>query len=292
MSNVLVTGSSSGFGLLTAQTFARRGHCVFATVRDPATAEELRTARDAEHLPITILQLDVRDAASVRSCVSAALECGPIDVVVNNAGYALRASVEEMDDDELLEQFDTNLFGLIRVVRAVAPAMREQRSGVIVNVSSVVTWAPLPFFGAYASSKAAVSALSESLHYELAPFGVRVVLVEPGPYPTTRFLTNSVTGRNSTPESAYAQLRASFQPALARLVRSAPADPQEVADTIYSAVYGNMSRFRYVVGSSAQRIARMRQGSDFETFERYLREILDWHVGAPEGTPDAAAVAG
>jgi NAD(P)-dependent dehydrogenase (short-subunit alcohol dehydrogenase family) len=134
MSNVLITGSSSGFGLLTARTFARRGHSVFATVRDPATAEKLRTARDEERLPITTLPLDVRDTASVRSSVGAALECGPIDVVVNNAGYALRASVEEMDDDELLEQFDTNVFGLVRVVRAVAPAMRKQRSGVIVNV--------------------------------------------------------------------------------------------------------------------------------------------------------------
>jgi NAD(P)-dependent dehydrogenase (short-subunit alcohol dehydrogenase family) len=291
MSNVLITGSSSGFGLLTAQTFARRGHSVFATVRDPATAEELRTARDEERLPITILQLDVRDAASVQSSVSAALECGPIDVVVNNAGYALRASVEEMDDDELLEQFDANLFGLVRVVRAVAPVMRTQRSGVIANVSSVVTWAPLPFAGAYTSSKAAVSALSESLHYELAPFGVRVVLVEPGPYPTTRFLTNSVTGRNSTPASAYSELRASFRPSLGRLVGSAPANPQEVADAIYDAVYGSTPRFRYVVGIGAQRIARMRQGSDFETFERYLREILDWHVGASNCTPGGAVVA-
>lgn len=292
MSNVLITGSSSGFGLLTAQTFARRGHCVFATVRDLSSATELRTARDAENLPISILQLDVRDAASVQSSVSAAVECGRIDVVVNNAGYALRASVEETDDDELLEQFDTNLFGLVRVVRAVAPVMRTQRSGVIVNVSSVVTWAPLPFGGAYTSSKAAVSALSESLHYELAPFGVRVVLVEPGPYPTTRFLTNTVAGRHSAHASPYEHLRASYRSAIARLIASEPADPQEVADTIYDAVYSNTPRFRYVVGATAQRIARVRQCSDFETFERYVRDILDWHAGAPDSAPHDAAPAG
>jgi hypothetical protein len=118
-----------------------------------------------------------------------------------------------------------------------------------------------------------------------------VVLVEPGPYPTTRFLTNSVTGRNSTPASAYAELRATFQPALARLVWSAPADPQEVADTIYDAVFSKTPRLRYVVGPSAQHIARMRQGSDFETFEQHLRAILEWHVGASNCTPGGAVVA-
>ncbi len=107
MSNVLITGCSSGFGLLTAQTFARRGDQVFATVRDLSTAGDLRAARDAENLPISILQLDVRDTASVHSTVSAALDSGPVDILVNNAGYALRAAVEEIDDDELLHQFDT-----------------------------------------------------------------------------------------------------------------------------------------------------------------------------------------
>ena len=192
MSNVLITGCSSGFGLLTAQTFARRGDQVFATVRDVSTAGALRQVRDAEKLPITILQLDVRDTASIHSAVSAALDGGPISVLVNNAGYAYRAAVEEIDDDELLQQFDINVFGIVRLVRAVAPAMRAQGSGTIVNVSSIVSAAALPFGGAYSASKAAVNLLSEALHYELAPFGVRVAVVEPGPYPTTRFLPNSV----------------------------------------------------------------------------------------------------
>src|SRR6266498_3387764 len=174
MSNVLITGCSSGFGLLTAQTFARRGDQILATVRDLSTAGDLKSARDAEHLPISILQLDARDTASVHSAVGAALDSGPVDVLVNNAGYALRSAVEETDDDELLHQFDTNVFGIVRLVRAVAPAMRAHGSGTIVNVSSVVTSAPLPFGGAYSASKAAVNALSESLHYELAPFDVRM----------------------------------------------------------------------------------------------------------------------
>jgi len=276
VSNVLITGCSSGFGLLTAQTFARRGDQVFATVRDLSTAGDLRGARDAENLPISILQLDVRDTASVHSAVSAALDSGPVDILVNNAGYALRSAVEETDDDELLHQFDTNVFGIVRLVRAVAPAMRAQRSGTIVNVSS----APLPFGGAYCSSKAAVNALSEVLHYELAPFGVRVLLIEPGAYPTTRFLANSVAGRNDTPASPYADVRASYQPAIRRLATAVPADPQEVADAIYDAVHGDNPAFRWVVGGLAQSITRVRQGADFEEFERFFRDALNWHVGA------------
>ncbi len=289
MSNVLITGCSSGFGLLTAQTFARRGDQILATVRDLSTAGDLKSARDAEHLPISILQLDARDTASVHSAVGAALDSGPVDVLVNNAGYALRSAVEETDDDELLHQFDTNVFGIVRLVRAVAPAMRAHGSGTIVNVSSVVTSAPLPFGGAYSASKAAVNALSESLHYELAPFGVRVVLVEPGPYPTTRFLTNSVMGRNATPESPYADIRASYQPAVRRLLTSAPTDPQEVADAIYEAVYTDTPRFRYVVGAQAQHIASVRKSTDFEEFERFMRDALDWHVGARDTASPAAA---
>jgi NAD(P)-dependent dehydrogenase (short-subunit alcohol dehydrogenase family) len=292
MSNVLITGCSSGFGLLTAQTFARRGDQVFATVRDLSTAGALREVRDAEELPISILQLDVRDAASVHSAVSATLDSGPIDVLVNNAGYAFRAAVEEMDDDELLQQFDTNVFGIVRLVRAVAPAMRAHGSGVIVNVSSIVSSAALPFSGAYSASKAAVNLMTESLHYELAPFGVRVAVVEPGPYPTTRFLPNSVAGRNATASSPYADVRASYQSTLSRIVASGPADPQEVADAIYEAVYGDIPRFRYVVGRSAQQIAEKRQSSDFEDFERFLRSMLDWWVGARDASSRAAALPG
>jgi NAD(P)-dependent dehydrogenase (short-subunit alcohol dehydrogenase family) len=292
MSSVLITGCSSGFGLLTAQTFAQRGHQVFATVRELSTAGALRAARDADNLPISILQVDVRDSASVHSAVSAALDSGPIDVLVNNAGYAFRAAVEETDDDELLHQFDTNVFGVMRLVRGVAPAMRARGSGTIVNVSSIVTSAPLPFSGPYTASKAAVGALSEALHYELAPFGVRVVLIEPGPYPITRFLTNSVAGRNATPESPYADIRASYQPAVRRLVASTPADAQEVADTIYDAVYTDSPRFRYVVGAQAQHIASVRKSTDFEEFEHFIRHALDWHVGARDAHPSAGAAAG
>src|ERR1700694_5241947 len=121
MSSVLITGCSSGFGLLTALTFARRGDTVFATVRDLSTAAALKAARDAESLPISILELDVCNTASIQPAVSAVLDAGPIDVVINNAGFALRCAIEEVDEEELLRQFDNNVFGTIRVIQAVAP---------------------------------------------------------------------------------------------------------------------------------------------------------------------------
>jgi NAD(P)-dependent dehydrogenase (short-subunit alcohol dehydrogenase family) len=287
MSNVLITGCSSGFGLLTAQTFARRGDNVFATVRDLANADALERIRDGEDLPISILQLDVRYAASVHAAVTAALDRGPIDVLVNNAGYALRSSVEETEDDEIRQEFETNVFGVVRLIRAVAPGMRARGSGTIVNVSSVTAWAPLPFSGPYAASKAAVSALSESLHYELSPFGVRIVLVEPGPYPTTGFPSNSVIGRNGIENSQYAELRARYQSAAGRILGDIPSEPQEVADAICDAVYSDTPRFRYVVGDVGQRIVNMRREStDFEEFAGWIAHMLGWQIRA---TPARAA---
>jgi NAD(P)-dependent dehydrogenase (short-subunit alcohol dehydrogenase family) len=247
VSNVLITGCSSGFGLLTAQTFARRGHCVFATVRDLSRGGDLAAARDAEGLPISILQLDLRDGASIQAAVGAALDAGPLDVLINNAGYALAGAVEEIDDEELLAEFDTNVFGLIRLVRAVAPGMREQRAGTIVNVSTLGVYGVPPFSGLYVGSKAAVGAVSEALRHELRPFGVRVILVEPGAY-ATKFVANMRLARGATAESPYHEPFQQLIALLRRLVGDA-ADPQQVADAIYEAVASNDSAFRYPLGT-------------------------------------------
>jgi NAD(P)-dependent dehydrogenase (short-subunit alcohol dehydrogenase family) len=271
MATVLVTGCSSGFGLLTAQRFARAGHRVFATVRNPARAADLEAARDAERLPLHVLPLDVCDDASVRAAVGTALAAGPIDVLVNNAGYLLSCAVEEAADDEVWRLFDTNVFAIVRLVRAVAPGMRERRSGVIANVSSMAAFTPLPFGGLYGASKAAVSALSEALFQELAPFDVRVALIEPAGYPTTRFVANKVTARNSTPASPYEAHRRTALAARAALAAGETPDPQDVADAIYGAVSGPEPRFRYLVGAPAERTARLRQSTDFEGYLRALR---------------------
>jgi NAD(P)-dependent dehydrogenase (short-subunit alcohol dehydrogenase family) len=268
MANVLITGCSSGFGLLTAQRFARAGHRVFATVRDPARAADVVAARDAERLPIDILPLDVCDDASVQAAVGTALAAGPIDVLVNNAGYLLTCAVEEAADDEVWRLFDTNVFGIVRLVRVVAPGMRERRSGVIANVSSMAAFTPLPFGGLYGASKAAVSALSEALFQELAPFGVHVVLVEPAGYPTTRFVANKVAGRNSTSTSPYAAHRDVALAARTALAAGESLDPQNVADAIYAAVSQPEPRFRHLVGAPAERAAHLRRSTDFEGYLR------------------------
>ncbi len=165
MSVVLITGCNSGFGLHASLTFARQGHDVFATVRNLERAAALVDAAKAEDLELHVVRLDVRDADSVDGAVAEVMErAGRIDVCVNNAGIELRGPVEECSDDEVLVQFDTNVFGLLRVVRAVLPVMRAQRSGVIVNVGSLAGLVARPFGGLYSATKHAVEAISESLH--------------------------------------------------------------------------------------------------------------------------------
>lgn len=249
MANVLITGCSSGFGLLTAQKFAREGHHVFATVRDLTRAGDLEEARDAEGLPITILPLDVRDAASIEAAVSTALRTGPIDVLVNNAGYALSGPLEEVEEDELVAQFDTNVFGLVRVLRAVVPGMRARRAGTIVNVSSGGVYFTPPFSGCYVGSKAAVGAISEALCQELRPFGVRGVLVEPGGF-ATRFSANMQHARRTTATSPYYEGLQHVVAAIRQRTMAASdgaRDPRHVAGAIYDAAMSQSRQFRYLV---------------------------------------------
>ncbi len=233
MPNVLITGCSSGFGLLTALEFARRGDRVFATMRDTTKGGELTGTRDAEKLPIDVLQLDVTDQASVDKAVAEVLAHGPIDVLVNNAGFELRGPVEETDDDEVREQFETNVLGLVRVTRAVVPSMRARRSGTIVNLSSIGGVVSVPFEGFYTGSKHAVEAISEALHYELHPHGIRVAIVEPGGFPTN-FVNNIRFGRRFTKESPYWAQYEGFQAGLSRMIpggsgEGGASDPGDVA---------------------------------------------------------------
>src|SRR3954471_21773579 len=157
MSVVLITGCNSGFGLHASLSFARQGHDVFAAVRNLDRAEPLRAAAAAEELELHVVRLDVRDGDSVDAAVAEVIEReGRIDVCVNNAGIEVRGPIEECNDDEMLVQFDTNVFGLLRVVRAVLPTMRAQGSGVIVNVGSLAGLVALPYGGVYFGPKHAI----------------------------------------------------------------------------------------------------------------------------------------
>src|ERR1700723_30259 len=190
---VLITGSSTGFGRLMAENLARRGHSVFATMRDPggrnaANASEIRALAKQESLPLNVLELDVTNDASVERAVQICVEhAGRIDIAINNAGNALMGLAEAVTMEQAQQIMDTNFFGSVRVNRAVLPYMRRQRSGLLLHISSGAGRLVLPAMGLYCASKFAMESLAEAYHYELAAQGIDSTIVEPGAYQTAVF---------------------------------------------------------------------------------------------------------
>ncbi len=273
MAVVLITGSNSGFGLLSALAFARAGHRVVATMRSLDKGDELRRVTEAEDLPIEVRHLDVGDAASIRSAVR---DPDELDVIVNNAGFEVRGALELVDDDLLRAQLDTNVFGPMRLVRAVLPAWRRRGSGSIVNVSSVAGIVGVPYAGAYSASKFALEALSESLHFEVSGFGIRVRLVEPGRYATG--FGDDAWVPDGWEQSDHFDRAERFAAAQERLGGGGPtADPQEVADAIVRAALDPDAPFRQFMGDDAQLIHAVKAAGTFEEFEAAMRTTLDWH---------------
>jgi NAD(P)-dependent dehydrogenase (short-subunit alcohol dehydrogenase family) len=234
MAVVLITGCSSGFGLVASLAFARRGDRVYATMRDPARGDALARAAQDEGLDVTIAPLDVTDDGSVRAAVDQVLEAeGRIDVLVNNAGILHLGSVELLPEDAFRATFETNFFGAIRMIRAVLPGMRSQRSGTIVNVSSLAGRLPSPPMNwSYAASKAALGTLSDALAWELEPFGINVACIEPGLYATQIVASAGMPSDEDSPYRAYEEALVSF---FREGIKMA-ADPQVVADAILAAV--------------------------------------------------------
>jgi NAD(P)-dependent dehydrogenase (short-subunit alcohol dehydrogenase family) len=276
MSNVLITGCSSGFGLLAALEFARRGDTVFATMRDTSKDGDLKAAAAKENLKVNVLKLDLLDQASIDSAIAEAQRSGPIDVLVNNAGFEVRSSIEDASEDEIRRQFETNVFGTVRVMKAVLPDMRKRGAGVIINLSSVAGVVGVPFGGYYAASKHALEAITETMHYEVRPFGVRVALVEPGAFQTS-FGANIVVAKDFNERSPYWNTSERFHAARTKLSNpEAPNDPMDVAKAIVEAAYTDTPRLRWLVGGDAQLIGAVRKQTDFEGFEAAMRQTLDW----------------
>ncbi len=273
MTRILITGSNSGFGKLTALSLARQGHDVIATMRTLAKGGDLRATAETEGLPIEIRRLDVSDPASVADGIGDPTE---VDVVVNNAGFEVAGALELIDDALWTRQLDTNVLGPMRVIRAVLPAWRQRGSGTIVNVSSIAGVVGSPFGGAYSASKHALEGLSEALQLETSGFGIRVRLVEPGSF-ETEFRGNIVTV-DGWEDSDYFDRAERFREA--RRVLSGdgpPADPQDVADAIVRAALDPDAPFRNFVGSDAQLIHSVKSAMPFEEFEATMRDRLDWH---------------
>ncbi len=278
MSTVLVTGCSSGIGLRTSLGFARQGHTTVASVRNLDRASPLRDAATDEGLDLHVVALDVTDGESVERAVKEVVaDYGGIDILVNNAGIELRSPIEDASDEEVLAQFDTNVFGLVRVTRAVLPVMREQRSGVIVNVSSIAGVVARPFGGYYSATKHAVEAISEALHYEVARFGIRVAIIEPGQF-ATALVDNAMVARSFAADgSPYRDDSDRFDVALGGLTPDGePGDAQVVADTIVAVAGDPAAPLRHVVGADAELILSVRRSGDFESFEETMRSALNW----------------
>ncbi len=233
---ILITGSSTGFGRLFTETLARKGHTVFATMRDPGgrnakNASEIRALAEKDSLPIHVLELDVTDDASVGRAVDAAIaRAGRIDVAINNAGYVVSGLAEAVTTEQAQRLMDTNFLGVVRVNRAVLPHMRRQRSGVLIHISSAAGRILAPSMGFYCASKFALEALAESYSYELAAQGIESVIVEPGQYETPIFgsvVTAADEARTDT-YGAVKEIPAKVQAALS----STAGNAQEVADTV------------------------------------------------------------
>ena len=277
MAVVLITGCSSGFGMLTAVEFAGRGDAVYASMRDTLKSGPLLDAAKAAGTSVHVIALDVTNAASVTDAVADVMAReGRIDVLVNNAGVGMHGPVEEAQDDEVQRLFETNVFGLLRVTRAVVPHMRARGSGAVVNVSSLAGKVSSPFGGLYAATKHAVEALSDALYFELHPFGVRVALVEPGGF-ETRFGENRMMERKHDAASPYADLDRRFEERQARLPGSGErGDARDVARVIVEAATSEQPKRRYLVGKDAELIGGLHKQMSDEDFEKAMRTALDF----------------
>jgi len=254
---VLITGSSTGFGRLFVETLARKGHTVFATMRDPAgrnakNASEVRALAEKESLPIHVFELDVTDDGSVERAVNAAVaKAGRIDVAINNAGYYLSGLEEAVTTEQARRLMDTNFLGPVRVNRAVLPHMRRQRSGVLMHVSSAAGRVILPSAGFYSASKFALEALAEAYSYELAAQGIESVIVEPGAYETPVF-GNTVTAADEARTDTYGAVKE--MPAKIKAALSSSAgNPQEVADAVLRIIEtpAGEKQLRYLVSPTS-----------------------------------------
>ena len=269
---VLITGcSAGGIGHSLATLLAGKGYRVLATVRNPAKAEALEDDAKANGWDLRILQLDVRDDASVKATFA---EAGHVDVLVNNAGFEVWGPLEEMSIDDIKDQFETNVYGPLRTMLAIIPQMRNRGSGVIVNVSSIAGVTGAPLNSLYASSKWALEALTEALHFELGHFGVRTHLIEPGgvetPFGSNRRLVGAAAGK----ESPYTPLVAEWEQAGQRLnPGGSAAKPEDVAAVILEAIEVG-DKLRYPVGQDANIIVTARKSMSFEQFEAAMRAQL------------------
>ena len=269
----LVTGSSSGIGLETSLSLARNGFHTFATMRDLNRDEEIKEVVRKENLNVEILQLDVDNEESVNEVINTIMERkARIDVLINNAGYGMWGTVEDVSINEFKEQFETNFFSIIRLIHRVAPIMRKQGSGDIVNISSVAGRIGFPVSPAYISSKFALEGLSESLRFELMPFGVNVIIIEPGVI-KTNFFNSMKLAKKSNQDSEYKEITEKVISGV-KMMAEMGTHPKEVADAVVKALKEENPHPRYVVGNDAMMFLEAKKMKTDMEFENYLKKEL------------------
>jgi NAD(P)-dependent dehydrogenase (short-subunit alcohol dehydrogenase family) len=270
----VVTGTSSGIGLETSLALARSGFRTYATMRNLNKSENIKSVATKENLPIHINQLDVTDDISIKNAVQAIFsEVGRIDVLVNNAGYALNGAFEDLTIDEIKAQFETNLFGVIRTSQAILPIMRKQQFGIIVNMSSGAGRLGYPGGSAYISTKFAVEGLSESMAYELEPFGIKVVLVEPGVIRTNFANAMVVAKKSQDPNSPYWQLMQKIASSFEHMMENG-SSPDLVAKVVLKAVTSENPSLRYLAGKDIETWMEGKRNMSDEEFYKVMKQNL------------------
>lgn len=276
----VVTGSSSGIGFETSVLLAKNGFITYATMRNLDKSDAIIGLKQKEKLPLEVLKLDVTNDKSVKEAIEKiSNEQETIDVLINNAGYGLVGPLEELSIQEFKEQFETNVFGVIRIIQEILPIMRKQRHGTIVNISSVAGRIGFPLTSAYVSSKFALEGLSESMAYEIEPFGIKVILIEPGVIKTNfdgnlkigkKVSTTATTNNRNSPYADITEKRiAGFKP---RFENGSP--PIEVAKVILNVITSKNvpPESRYLVGNDAFKLIEIRKNKSDKEFRKLVIE--------------------
>jgi short-subunit dehydrogenase len=264
----VVTGSSSGIGFETSLTLARSGFYTYATMRklEEEKSRPLIDAAKNENLTLRVIELDVNNDESITNAIDTIInERKRIDVLVNNAGYALGGALEETSMNEIKAQFETNFFGAVRAMKAVLPVMRKQRTGKIVNITSMGGRISIPLSSLYHGSKFALEGLSESIQYELELLGIKIILIEPGAVGSNFWKNIKIAKSSSNNNSPYTQFGNQIMKAFKKMEQNAM-NPSEVAKTILDAVTSDNPQLRYVVGEDAAKTIEARKNMSDKEF--------------------------
>ena len=267
----LVTGSSSGIGYETSLSLAREGYFTYATMRDVKKQDSIKKIAEDENLPLKVIELDVDNEESAEDAIKIIIdEKQRIDVLVNNAGYGIWGTAEDVSMQEFREQFETNFFSVIRMIQKVAPIMRKQGSGDIINISSIAGRIGFPVSTAYISSKFAIEGLSESLRYELGPFGIDVIIIEPGVI-KTNFFDSMKTAKKA--DDVYKEITEKVISGV-KMMAEMGTPPKEVANVIIKSLKDEKPLPRYVVGNDAAMFLEAKKMKTDIEFENYLKKEL------------------